>query len=65
MFPRSISTTAVGEMPIHFSIFYTQKGYAGGNRGGGSGGSGGGRNWNNNDDRGSYSRDGGRDRGYG
>ena len=32
----------------------------GGNRGGG-----GGRNWNNHDDRGSYGRDGGRDRGYG
>ena len=30
----------------------------GGNRGGG-------RNWNNHDDRGSYGRDGGRDRGYG
>ena len=35
-------------------------GFGGGNRGGG----GGGRNWNN-DDRGSYGRDGGRDRGYG
>jgi len=35
----------------------------GGNRGGGGGG---GRNWNNHhDDRGSYGRDGGRDRGYG
>ena len=36
-------------------------GFGGGNRGGG----GGGRNWNNHDDRGSYGRDGGRDRGYG
>lgn len=29
------------------------------------GGNGGGRNWNNHDDRGSYGRDGGRDRNYG
>ena len=35
-------------------------GFGGNNRGGG-----GGRNWNNHDDRGSYGRDGGRDRGYG
>ena len=41
-------------------VFILISGFGGGNRGGG-----GGRNWNNHDDRGSYGRDGGRDRGYG